>query len=539
MSNHIDIKNIIFGTIVENTNIFFSVLTLLLAYWLQDVIFPNTFSKFTSNIPEFINNMNFRNVMNIIYPFIIAEILFYINNIIVSHKVPAMELAVVKKITDQILDSVKTTKKQINTNELIMNLKKVLETRTVYHLIVSNILPFILISIGFIYSFTKANVKMGIISLIIISIFILTTLYFQKSSVQAACDNEDAINMFYDNIQDVMINSDTVITSNTKNKEMENLNIDGEYVKDKYITREIKAAENTFGLHIFAVIVTLVLDAIAIKMYTNNNIPIDALISICLISITFMKYFNSAISKFRNSIGFVGKFYEIQKYFSEFKINDEKDKNLIVRNADIEFSNITLKYGDKVIIKNFNHKIKGRTKIGIIGNIGCGKTSLMKMISGLIEYEGTIYIDGQDLKLCNYDSILNNIVYISQHPKMFNKTILYNIAYGTNYNEKDVNEFLKMINFYDFFQQFEGGLQSKVGKEGSKLSGGQKQIIAIIRSLLQNKSIILLDEPTSSLDPDTKKSVIGLLKNITGKTILIVTHDQSLYDLFDDYVIMK
>jgi ABC-type multidrug transport system fused ATPase/permease subunit len=539
MSNHIDIKNIIFGTIVENTNIFFSVLTLLLAYWLQDVIFPNTFSKFTSNIPEFINNMNFRNVMNIIYPFIIAEILFYINNIIVSHKVPAMELAVVKKITDQILDSVKTTKKQINTNELIMNLKKVLETRTVYHLIVSNILPFILISIGFIYSFTKANVKMGIISLIIISIFILTTLYFQKSSVQAACDNEDAINMFYDNIQDVMINSDTVITSNTKNKEMENLNIDGEYVKDKYITSEIKAAENTFGLHIFAVIVTLVLDAIAIKMYTNNNIPIDALISICLISITFMKYFNSAISKFRNSIGFVGKFYEIQKYFSEFKINDEKDKNLIVRNADIEFSNITLKYGDKVIIKNFNHKIKGRTKIGIIGNIGCGKTSLMKMISGLIEYEGTIYIDGQDLKLCNYDSILNNIVYISQHPKMFNKTILYNIAYGTNYNEKDVNEFLKMINFYDFFQQFEGGLQSKVGKEGSKLSGGQKQIIAIIRSLLQNKSIILLDEPTSSLDPDTKKSVIGLLKNITGKTILIVTHDQSLYDLFDDYVIMK
>ena len=539
MPNEIDIKKIMFGTILDNTNIIFSAITLLLAYWLQDVIFPNTFSKFTSDVPGFIKTVNFKNVMKIIYPFVIAELLFYINNIIIAHKIPNIELAVVKKITDQVLESVKTTKKQINTNELIMNLKKVIETRSVYHLVVSNILPFILISIGFVYSFTKANVKMGIASLVIISVFLLITMYFQQRSIQAACDNEDAINMFYDNIQDIMINSDTVITSNTKNKEMKNLSNDGEIVKNKYVKSEVKAAENTFGLHIFGMFITLLLDAIAIKMYTKGSIQIDSLISICLISITFMKYYNSAMSKFRNSIGFVGKFYEIEKYFGEFAINEAKDKNLIISNGDIQFKNIGLKYGDKVILNNFNYSVKGRTKVGIIGSIGTGKTSLMKMISGLIEYDGNILIDGQDLNMCNYDSVLNNIVYIPQHPKMFNKTIFYNISYGTNYTEYDVNEFLKKINFYDFFQKFEGGLQSKVGKEGTKLSGGQKQIIAIIRSLLQNKSIILLDEPTSSLDPDTKKSVINLLKSISGKTLLVVTHDKELLDLFDNFIILK
>jgi ABC-type multidrug transport system fused ATPase/permease subunit len=538
MTEHIDIKKIIFGTLFENSKITVSMFTLLAAYWLQDVVFPNTFSKFTSDVPSFIKDINFRKVMKIVYPFVIAEILFYINNIIVSHKIPSIELAVVKKITDRVIESVKTTKKQINTNELIMNLKKVIETKSVYHLVVSNILPFILISIGFVYNFVKANVRLGSIALVIISIFLLITLFYQKNSVQAACDNENAINMLYDNIQDVMINADTVITSNTKDKEMKNLDKDAEFVKNKYIKSEVKAAENTFGLHLLSLITTLILDGLAIKMYMDKKIKIDELVSICLVSITFMKYYNSAMSKFRNSIGFIGKYYEIEQYFSEFKIETPANNNLIIMNGDIEFSNITLKYGDRLILNNFNTTIKGKQKTGIIGSIGTGKTSLLKMLTGLIEYEGDIYIDKQNLRLCNYDSIQNNIIYISQHPKMFNKTILYNISYGTNYNETDVNEFLKTINFYDFFQQFENGIQTNVGKEGSKLSGGQKQIIAIIRSLLQNKSIILLDEPTSSLDPKTKSNVINLLKNIKGKTIIIVSHDEALTNIFDSIIKM-
>lgn len=538
MDEYVNIKNIIYQSLSENKEIGLSMVSLLSAYWIQDVIFPNTFSKFTSNVPDFVKEINIKKIGLVVMPFVIAEVLFFINNMIVSNKIPAIELSIVKKITGNVIESLKTTKHQINTNELIMNLKKVLETKTIYNLIVSNILPFILICIGFIYNFSKANTKLGVIALMIITIFIIITLYIQSKSINAACENEDALNEFYDNIQDIMINADTVITSNTKQKEIDNIDVNSKNVKNKYSQSEKKAAQNTFILHILSLVITVGLDGLAIKLYMDKKITIEVLVSICLISITFMKYYNSTMSKFRNSINYIGKYYEIEQYFKEFKITPPKDYNLKVGTGDIIFSNINLKYGDKIIFNNFNKKIKGNSKVGIIGNIGTGKSSLLKMLSGLIDYDGNIYIDNQNLKQSNYDSIQNNIIYISQHPKMFNKTILYNLSYGTSYDETYVNDFLKSINFYDFFQKFEGGLQNKVGKEGKNLSGGQKQIIAILRSLLQNKSIILLDEPTSSLDPNTKSSVIKLLKNIKGKTLIIVTHDEMLYELFDDMIRM-
>jgi ABC-type multidrug transport system fused ATPase/permease subunit len=538
MDEYVNIKNIIYQSLLENKSIGFAMGSLLSAYWLQDVIFPNSFSKFTANVPEFIKEVNIKKIGIVVMPFVIAEIFFFINNMIVSYKIPAIELAIVKKITNSVIESIKTTKQQINTNELMMNLKKVLETKMIYNLVISNIFPFILISIGFIYNFSKANTKLGLIALMVITIFIIITLYIQSKSINAACENEDAINEFYDNIQDIMINADTVITSNTKQKEIDNINENSKNVKMKYSKSEKKAAENTFILHILSMVIIVILDGIAIKLYMEKKIKIDILISICLISITFMKYYNSTMSKFRNSINYIGKYYEIEQYFKEFKISVAKEQILNISSGDISFSNVNLKYGDNVIFNNFNKKIKGGTKIGIVGNIGTGKSSLLKMLSGLIEYDGTIYIDNQNLKQINYDSIQNHIIYISQHPKMFNKTILYNLSYGTVYDEAYVNEFLKSINFYDFFQKFEGGLQNKVGKEGKNLSGGQKQIIAILRSLLQNKSIILLDEPTSSLDPNTKANVIKLLKNIKNKTLIIVTHDEMLYEVFDDMIRM-
>jgi ABC-type multidrug transport system fused ATPase/permease subunit len=538
MDEYVNIKQIIYESLSENKGIMLSMVSLLSAYWIQDVVFPNTFSKFTSNVPDFIKDISVKKIGTIVMPFVIAEILFFINNMIVSNKIPEIELAIVKKITNNVIESLKTTKHQINTNELIMNLKKVLETKSIYNLVVSNVMPFVLICIGFIYNFSKANTKLGVTALMIITLFIIITMYIQSKSINAACENEDAMNEFYDNIQDVMINADTVITSNTKQKEIDNIDNNSKTVKVKYSKSEKKAAENTFILHILSLVITVCLDGLAIKLYMEKKITIEVLVSICLISITFMKYYNSTMSKFRNSINYIGKYYEIEQYFKEFKITSPKEHNLKINTGDIIFSGINLKYGDKVIFNNFNKKIKGNSKVGIIGNIGTGKSSLLKMLSGLIDYEGDIYIDNQKLKQSNYDSIQNNIIYISQHPKMFNKTILYNLSYGTVYDEAYVNEFLKSINFYDFFQKFEGGLQNKVGKEGKNLSGGQKQIIAILRSLLQNKSIILLDEPTSSLDPNTKASVIKLLKNIKGKTLIVVTHDEMLYEVFDDMIRM-
>jgi ABC-type bacteriocin/lantibiotic exporter with double-glycine peptidase domain len=116
---------------------------------------------------------------------------------------------------------------------------------------------------------------------------------------------------------------------------------------------------------------------------------------------------------------------------------------------------------------------------------------------------------------------------------------LENISYGTKYTEKETLDLLKKFGIDNFFNKFEKGIYTNVGKEGSKLSGGQKQIMALIRAIIHQKKIILLDEPTSSLDTETKKIFIDLIQTIKDKTIVVVTHDKTIYDLFDDIIELK
>lgn len=539
-NNHINLKKILYKSIVDNNGILPSLVILLTAYWLQDVVFFGTFSKFTSNVPEFVKNLTFGSAMAIILPYIVAETLFYINNVIVSHSIPKIELEVVEELTQKTLESLQATKKTINTNEFIMNLKKVIESKSVYYMFVSNVVPTLLVSIGLVYYFAIADKKYGIIIFLLMMVFAYVAYNLFSHSISATYTNEDTINLYYDNIQDVISNSDLVITSNTTQKELETLSKDKLNVYKSYLNSEVTSSEGSFGSRLLSLGFVILLNSIAIYLYANKKMEIEILSSICITSVIFLKYFNTLVSRFRNTVGYIGKFYEIDDYFSQFKLTKTNpNKILTITNGDIYFSNISLKIGDKQILKDFNFKIKGKSKISIVGDMGSGKTTLLKMMCGLIDYEGNIFIDDQNLKDCSHESVINQIAYIPQHPKMFNKDIYYNISYGTNKTEQDVANFLKNLNLNYFFKMFPSGISSKVGKEGSKLSGGQKQLVAIVRALLQDKSIILLDEPTSSLDAQTKSTIIDLIKQIKGKTVLVITHDQSILPMFDDFIVMK
>ena len=534
----IDLKNIIYNATLENKSIVVSMIALFSAHWLQDVIFPEGFSKFTTNVPEFISNISYSSVFKLLFPYLVAELLFYINNIVVAKSIPNIELSVVKQITNEMLESLKTSKKTINVNEFIMNLKKIIELKSIYYLVVSYIVPTILVAVGMLYYFLKGDVKTSITVTIIIAIFMYITFTFESQSIKTSYTNENSIDKFYDDIQDIISNYDTVITSNTHNWEMKNLNINELNVREKYISSELYSSSSSFKLHVVSLVTTILLNGLSFKMYIDNKIPKESLISIALISILFMQYYNATIIKLKNTVHSIGKICEINDYFSTFKIHDTNiPLEFKIKEGSIDLKNINLKYETNKIINNFNYFIPGGTKIGIMGKVGKGKTSMLKMIAGLVNYDGEIYIDNQNIKLYDYDSAMQHIAYIPQHPKMFNNTIYYNLTYGAyNMTIDKVNNFLKSVNFINFFKSFKYGLDTQVGKEGSKLSGGQKQIIAFLRALLKNKKIILLDEPTSSLDPITKKLVLDLIENTKNKTMLIVSHDPNTKKLFDKII---
>lgn len=238
----------------------------------------------------------------------------------------------------------------------------------------------------------------------------------------------------------------------------------------------------------------------------------------------------------------IGKYYESSIYFSDFKEPSKKEvtkKDLIITKGMIVFKNINQKYGDRVIFKNMNLKLEGGKKYGLIGPIGSGKTTLLKMLSGIVPYEGEIFVDLQSFHNVSDHSISKNIAYISQYPKLFNKTIYENISYATDYTKDQVIALLMKYDLMNFIDKFPNKLDTIVGKEGSNVSGGQRQFLAFIRALVQNKKIIILDEPSASLDIETKQILINTLKRLDDRTIIITTHDQQLYPLFDKIIDVK
>ena len=139
-------------------------------------------------------------------------------------------------------------------------------------------------------------------------------------------------------------------------------------------------------------------------------------------------------------------------------------------------------------------------------------------------------LNGKDYTDVSHIDLFSNIAYMPQNPVLFNRSIMDNIKYGREHiDDKEIVKLLKEFDVYEQFTNLDKGLYTKIGKGGSKISGGQKQIVWFLRILLKNPPLIVLDEPTASLDINTKKVMSNLIEKVLqNKTIIMVTHDDFL-----------
>lgn len=552
---HIDIKNNFIESILNNKIILVISVTYLVGSYLQDVVFTKAIAKVTSNVTDFIDHININKLIMLLLPYIVALLLFYLSNSVAVRVIPKIELEVINKTIDQVIDSNRTTNKSINVNEIMMHIKNIYDTQKIYKLCISCLIPTLIIIIALVYNVITVDISSGLIIILIIMVLIIITAQLEADTIDNVYKSEKANLDMYEDIHDVLNNIDTIVLSDTKKKEMTNIanTIDIAYKAGH--KAEKNNIDTSYLLLFLTLAVILGINYITYRLYKNGSINSTVLLSNVLLSILFMDYYDYCIKEIMNNIIDVGKLLELNTYFSGFNIikndsidtfhnketnNEETNKlkldkqhNLIIKNGDITFSNISLNYDKKNIFENLNLQIKGNKKTGIIGPIGSGKSSLLKILVGAVKYTGDVYVDGQNLKDHTYESIVKNIAYISQHPKLFNKTIMYNLNYGTKYSDKEVIKKLDDMGLLSFFNNFPDGLNTKVGKEGSFLSGGQKQFVALLRSILQNKPILLLDEPTSSLDTKSRNIFMDIIKKLHNKTIIVSTHDPQISKIFD------
>ena len=211
------------------------------------------------------------------------------------------------------------------------------------------------------------------------------------------------------------------------------------------------------------------------------------------------------------------------------EIIDKKDaKDLVVKSGNIKFKNVSFSYNDnRSILKNISLDVPAGKKIAIVGPSGAGKSTIGRLLFRFYNSnKGIISIDGQNIINCTQFSLHENIAVVPQDTVLFNESILFNIQYADNNSSKeDVIKAATLANIHHFIDSLPQKYNTVVGERGLKLSGGEKQRIAIARAVLKKPKIILFDEATSSLDSKSESKILSSMNAISKDiTSLVIAH---------------
>lgn len=198
--------------------------------------------------------------------------------------------------------------------------------------------------------------------------------------------------------------------------------------------------------------------------------------------------------------------------------------------GDVSFDSVTFAYGDKPVLRNVSFTVPGKEVTALVGYSGSGKTTILKLLERIYEpAEGRIMAAGRDIASYGVRSWRENVAYVMQDPPLISGTIRENLLYGIRreVSDEEIAQVLRQTHLEEFINSLPEGLDYEVGQFGSRLSGGQRQKIAVAGSILSDAEVLILDEPTASLDIISTGEIVGTVAGLAGqRTVILVTHDR-------------
>ena len=383
----------------------------------------------------------------------------------------------------------------------------------------------------------------ALITIITITIYVILTFIITQWRVQFRRDMNSADNSVSTKMIDSLLNFETVKYFNNENHEFNRLDVS----LKKYELAANKSRHSLSLLNIAQIIVImsgitimLVMTAFGIR---SNDISIGGFVVI-----------NAYMLQLYQPLNFLGSVYrEIQQSLVDmenmFNLLDEKSKVKdslkqlkINSKTEIKFSNISFGYDERrTVIKDISFEVPNGKKVAIVGPTGAGKSTISRLLFRFYDpTNGSIYINDENINSISQHSLRKIIGVVPQDTVLFNDTIHYNISYGDpKASEDDIINAAKNADIHNFVISLPDGYETIVGERGLKLSGGEKQRVAIARTFLKNPKILFFDEATSALDSTTEKEIQKNLENISkNKTTLIIAHRLSTVAYADNIIVL-
>jgi ABC-type multidrug transport system fused ATPase/permease subunit len=515
----------------------------LVYYPLEMIIFGFLFGKIFSKIGDIKKNMNsilcFLGIFFISY--FILETIGYVKERYDAYYFPKMNHDIRLKMINVIYKKISINYESINNGEFIGRLLKIPNFLSFFfEQFNRTAMPMAISIIGVCLFFLFMNWKLGVLAIILFFINIFIFFKISQKNIKKAIIKENDENKLIDEIDDSLHNSFSTITTGRIKKETNRIehkhsifdNIHNDQMK---YTANIRYISGIINLTIFCLLVLYIF-----YLHKKNILQSSLAISFVIILIFLLKQIRFNVPRACEIFVFWGTIKENNQYLASLIKDIILDGH--IDNLDligkIEFRNVNFNYpkSSQKALDNVSFKVNPRENIAIIGKNASGKTTIIKLLLGFYKLtKGEILIDDININNIKKEYLRNNISIVHQNVKLFNRPVLENIAFGTKYSLAEINEKLKKLKVMEVFDKLPDGLNTMAGKYGDKLSGGQKQIIYMLRCYFRENKIILLDEPTAAVDQYHKNFVLEMIKELTkNSTCIIVSHDPSIYnsDLF-------
>lgn len=385
-------------------------------------------------------------------------------------------------------------------------------------LLVAGIL-FVVFNVGYVLAILVAVVVYVVFS---IKITEWRTKFVREANARDNQSNSRAI--------DSLLNYETVKYFNNERYEAQLYDVDLDDWEQARLKNRLSLAALNTGQALIIGLAMIVIMAMAVQEVASGEITLG---DFTMINAYLLQLFIPL-----NALGFVYReirqaLVNVERLFKLLgdkpAIEDAPDATeLAVDKGEVQFDHIHFAYRpDRPILRDVNFTIPAGHKVAVVGASGAGKSTLARLLFRFYDVDqGAIRIDGQDIRNVSQDSLRSAIGVVPQDTVLFNDTLYRNLAYGRpEATEEEVYRAARMAHLEDFIRSLPEGYETKVGERGLKLSGGEKQRVAIARVILKNPPLLILDEATSSLDSLSEQAILGALNEVSQqRTTLVIAH---------------